>query len=329
MAKYILKRLSLAVLILFGVSIIIYTLLRFLPTDFVEVKFASQLANGTITMDQVNGMKDLYGLNDPILIGYKTWLSSILSGDFGFSFYYEKDVVEVIKESIGISFIVALIGTVLQLSIAIPLGIKAAVKQYSVFDYSTTVFTLLGISLPSFFFSALMIKLFAVDLGWFDASLGMVSTNMPKDASLFTRYMDIAWHLVLPIAVMVILSIGGMMRYMRTNTLEVLNADYIRTARAKGLSEHDVVYKHAFKNTMIPLITTLAGVLPGLFCGSMIIEKIFAIPGIGNKAYIALTQGDIPFVMTYNMLIAVLTVIGVLLSDLFYVVVDPRIKIGK
>lgn len=329
MAKYILKRLSLAVLILFGVSIIIYTLLRFLPSDFVTNKFASQLINGQITMEQVDAMKDLYGLNDPIISGYFQWLSNILSGDFGFSFYYEKDVIEVIKESVGISFVIALIGTVLQLAISIPLGIKAAVKQYSVFDYATTVFTLLGISLPSFFFSALMIKVFAVDFGWFDTSLGMVSTNVPKDASWFYIYSDIAWHLVLPISVMVILSIGGMMRYMRTNTLEVLNADYIRTARAKGLSEHSVVYKHAFKNTMIPLVTTLAGVLPGLFCGSMIIEKIFAIPGIGYKAYMALTQGDIPFVMTYNMLIAVLTVIGVLLSDLFYVVVDPRVKIGK
>ena len=137
------------------------------------------------------------------------------------------------------------------------------------------------------------------------------------------------WHLVLPMFVLVVLSIGGWMRYTRTNTLEVLNADYIRTARAKGLSENKVVYKHVFRNTMIPLVTTLAGVLPGLFGGSMITETIFDIPGIGNIAYSALREGDIPFIMGYNMFIAILTVIGILLTDIMYAVVDPRVKLGK
>ena len=141
--------------------------------------------------------------------------------------------------------------------------------------------------------------------------------------------LDTAHHLVLPIFCSVILSLGGLMRYTRTNMLEVLSADYIRTARAKGLSEKKVIYKHAFRNTMIPLVTLLAGILPSLFGGMMITEQVFGIPGIGNKAYTALTAGDIPFVMGYNMFLAILSVLGTLFSDLMYSVVDPRVKIGK
>ena len=188
------------------------------------------------------------------------------------------------------------------------------------------VLVMIGISLPSFFFSAVLIKTFAFDLGWFDTSLGLVSSGM-LNVNKWELFWDKAWHLVLPMITVVVLSIGGLMRYTRTNMLEVLTADYIRTARAKGLSENAVIYKHAFKNTMIPLVTMLAGLLPGLFGGSMIIEQVFAIPGIGLKAYQALNAGDIPFVMGYNMFLAVLTVLGMLITDIMYVLVDPRVKL--
>ena len=135
--------------------------------------------------------------------------------------------------------------------------------------------------------------------------------------------------MVLPMSVLVILSIGSLMRYTRTNTLEALKADYVRTARAKGLSERKVIYKHVFRNTMIPLVTMMAGILPSLFGGAMITETVFSIPGIGKLAYDALVVADIPFIMGYNMFISVLTVIGTLLSDLMYAVVDPRVKLGK
>ena len=138
-----------------------------------------------------------------------------------------------------------------------------------------------------------------------------------------------AWHLVLPIFVSVLLSIGGLMRYTRTNTLEVLSADYIRTARAKGLSEKRVIYKHAFRNTLIPLVTLLAGILPSLFGGMMITEQVFGINGIGNLAYKATTQADIPFVMGYNMFLAILSVLGTLFSDIMYSVVDPRVRLSR
>lgn len=344
MLKYILKRIGLAVLIIFGVSVIIYVLMRSLPTDYIDNLLLQIDPNGQLGQEEIDRYKALYGLNDNYIVGYLKWLglygdkdpvtgkiilNGILQGNFGYSYKYGAPVMDVIFESMGLSFMLAFISTILQFVISIPLGIRAAVKQYGPFDYATTIISMMGISLPSFFFAGLIIKLFAVDLGWFDASLGFVSSDMPIDASDWTRFIDKVWHLILPIFVMVVLSIGGLMRYTRTNTLEVLNADYIRTARAKGVSERDVIYKHTFKNTMIPLVTMFAGILPGLFGGSMIIEDVFKIPGIGFKAYQALQVNDIPLVMGYNMFIAVLTVIGILLSDLMYAVVDPRVKIGK
>ena len=247
------------------------------------------------------------------------------------SFKYEKPVSQVIGENMWVSFAIAIIATILQFAIAIPLGITSATHQYSKRDYAVTVFTMIGISLPTYFFAAIIIKIFSVELGWFP-STGLVSaskTFTDDFAGSMAKLVDMAHHLVLPICCTVILSIGGLMRYTRTNTLEVLSADYIRTARAKGLSEKDVIYKHAFRNTMIPLVTLLAGILPSLFGGMMITEEVFAIDGIGRLAYNALSQGDIPFVMGYNMFLAILTVIGTLFSDIMYSVVDPRVKLGK
>lgn len=253
-----------------------------------------------------------------IISGYLQWLGSFMTGDMGTSFKYDQPVADVITRYMGTSFVISLISMVLELIIAIPLGIKCAYNQYGKLDYITTVLTMIGISFPSFFFGSLMIKFFAVDLGWFPVG-GMGSSDI----------LDRLWHLTLPILCLTILSIGSMMRYTRTNTLEVLNADYIRTARAKGLSENSVVYKHVFRNTLIPLVTTLAGIIPGLFGGAMITETIFDIQGIGNIAYKAMLAGDVPFIMAYNMFLAVLTVIGILLTDLMYAVVDPRVKLGK
>ncbi len=230
-----------------------------------------------------------------------------------------------------ISFVIAFIAMIFQFLISIPLGISSATHQYSIRDYTVTILAMIGISLPSYFFAALLIKVFASDLGWFPVS-GLVDASQSYGDGFIDNvryYLDMEHHLVLPMVVLVVLSIGGLMRYTRTNMLDVLNADYIRTARAKGLSEKRVIYVHAFRNTMIPLVTMLAGILPSLFGGAMITEEVFAIDGIGRLAYKALQQGDIPFVMGYNMFLAILTVIGTLLSDLMYAVVDPRVKLGK
>lgn len=262
-----------------------------------------------------------------VLGGYFTWLSNMLKGDLGMSFKYKKPVGEVIMQNMGISFGIALAATILQFLIAIPLGIKAATHQYGVIDYTVTVFAMIGISLPTFFLAALFIRIFALQLGWFP--VGGAIGSLPIGSAWYVRLGSVLWHMALPMTVLVILSIGGLMRYTRTNTLEVLNADYIRTARAKGLSERTVVYKHAFRNTMIPLVTMLAGILPSLFGGAMITETVFSIPGIGQLAYQALIVADVPFIMGYNMFVAILTVLGTLFSDLMYAVVDPRVKLGR
>ncbi|MBP3503765.1 MAG: ABC transporter permease [Bacilli bacterium] len=335
MLKYILKRLFISIFVLLGVSIIIYTLVRMMPNDYLDIKFASQLGQGTITVEQLNEFKAQYGIGDNsfkgLVDGYFTWLTNMLKGDFGTSFKYEKPVAEVIGDNMWVSFAIAVIATVLQFAIAIPLGITSATHQYSKRDYAVTIFTMIGISLPTYFFAAIIVKVFSVELGWFP-STGLISAGetYTKDfAGFMAKLLDMGHHLVLPILCTVILSLGGLMRYTRTNTLEVLNADYIRTARAKGLPEKQVIYKHAFRNTMIPLVTLLAGILPSLFGGMMITEEVFAIDGIGRLAYKALSEGDIPFVMGYNMFLAVLTVIGTLFSDIMYSVVDPRVKLGK
>lgn len=468
MFKYIVKRLLISLLILLGVSVIIYTMVRLMPNDYVDNKFASQLQSGAIKQQDVDNFKKLYGLYTPearirftlspeggakgvlekdvrindhdldvqnadmyaefvsgeytgtiddkyyvltltyakegatvkttyklqrydytektttdsngnetvhtvrvvkdvksgnyttdnttetitldglqatntyekvgfgetlgtILGGYFGWLGKMIKGDLGQSFKYEKPVAQVIGDNMWISFSIAVVATILQFLIAIPLGISSATHQYSAQDYLVTIFTMIGLSLPTYFFAAIMIKLFAVDIPILPVS-GLVSGSavFPDTfAGSLQRLADMAYHLILPIAVSVILSLGGLMRYTRTNMLEVLNADYIRTARAKGLSEKTVVYKHAFRNTLIPLATLLAGILPGLFGGMMITEEVFSIDGIGRLAYNALKDGDVPFVMGYNMFLAVLTVIGTLLSDIMYSIVDPRVKLGR
>lgn len=331
MFKYIVKRILLALVILLGVSVIIYSLVRLMPVNYITDKFAPMVLNGNIKQEEVDRMLEIYGLADNsfggILKGYFMWIGNVLKGDLGNSFKYEDKVSNVIMENMGISFGIAFVALILEFIIAIPLGVKAATKQYGVVDYTATVLSMIGTALPTFFFAAICIQLFSVQLGWLPVN-GSQGT-LPMDAPWYTVFFDKVWHLILPIFIMVFLSVGSLMRYTRTNTLEVLNADYIRTARAKGLGEGRVIYKHAFRNTLIPLVTLLAGTIPGLFSGAMITEQIFAIEGVGLKAYDALKAGDIPFIMGYNMFLAILTVLGTLMADLMYAVVDPRVKLTK
>ena len=330
MVKYIIKRVLYSALILLIVSMLLYLLIRCLPIDYVENKFLAQVNAGTISQKELYRIKSLYGLEDSSFVGicrgYWKWLTAVFRGDLGTSFLYNLPVTEVISEHMWISFGIALAAFILQYVIAIPLGIKAATPQYGVVDYTTTVLAMIGISFPSFFIAILLIKVFSIDLGWFPMQ-GIQDANFAgTPLELFGNQL---WHIILPMLAITIVSIGGLMRHTRTNTLEVLNQDYIRTARAKGLSERTVIYKHVFRNTMVPIVTMMAGVIPSLFGGMMILEQVFALPGIGQIAYQALRQGDIPFIMGYNMFIAVLTVIGTLLSDITYMIVDPRIKISK
>ncbi len=332
MWKYIVKRLLLAILILFGVSLLIYMLSMLMPADYIDNQTAAALANGSMTQADVMRLKELYGLADKsfggIIKSYLSWLSSTMSGDLGFSFLYGKPVTAVIADYVWISFIIAFIAFVLQIIFAIPMGIQAAVRQYGPYDYTVSILAMIGTALPSFFLSALLMNIFSIKLGLFPLQGLTTATKVFAADARMEIFFDKAWHLILPIMVLTLLSVGGLMKFTRTNMLEVLNSDYIRTARAKGLSEPVVIYKHAFKNTMIPLVTTLSGLLPSLFGGAMITETVFAIPGIGYMALRATQQGDIPFIMGYNMFLSILTVTGMLISDLMYMVVDPRVKLS-
>lgn len=329
MLKYIAKRLAYAILILLGVSMIIYFLIRLMPVDFIQSKIDAMNQGGaTVSQETVQAMYEMYGLGDNslwgILKGYFSWLAALARFDLGTSFVHGIPVARVIVEHMGVSFAVSLIATVFEFMIAIPLGITAATHQYSFRDYVVTVLVMIGISLPSFFFGNMLKDLFALKLGWLPAS-GMVDATVSYTG--FALLLDYAKHLFIPILTIVILSIGARMRMTRTNMLEVMNSDYIRTARAKGLKESVVINKHAFRNTLIPLVTSLAGLLPSLFSGAIITEQVFNLPGIGNIALDAMNRGDIPFIMGYNMFLALLSVLGVLLADLMYAVVDPRVKL--
>ena len=307
---------------------IIYALIRSLPSSFAET-MAMQLAQAPGAKPYKEWLAQLnaaYGLDMDIIPGFFTWLSKAIVGNFGDSWKWNVPAVQKFQEVVGLSVIMGGISFVLSLIIAVPLGVVAATKQYSRADYVITSVALVGISLPTFFFATLLKLVFSVKLGWFDL-YGLVGRDYAQ-LDAMGQLLDKANHLVLPIVTLVIVSIGGYMRYTRTNMLEVLNADYIRTARAKGLSERTVIYKHAFRNTLIPLVTSLAGLIPSLFSGAMITESVFDLEGIGKYALNAMTQGDIPVIMTYNMFLAALSVLGMLLSDLMYGVVDPRVKLA-
>lgn len=330
MFKYILKRIGISLLILLGVSFILYALLRCMPTDFVELKiiqFQQSTPEG-VTEEFKQQLYKTYGLDGNILEGYFNWLGNICQLEFGNSFISQRPVLSEVfnADRLGTSFLVAAVATVFEFLIAIPLGITAATHQYSIRDYFVTVLVLIGISLPSFFFGQMLKDIFANKLGWFPVS-GMKDAGVTY-ANSWEALVDYLRHMFLPILTVVVLSIGGRMRMTRTNMLEVLNSDYIRTARAKGLREGKVIYKHAFRNTMIPLVTGLAGLIPSLFSGAMITESVFDLTGIGSYALNAMQQGDIPVIMTYNMFLAFLSVTGVLLADLMYGIVDPRVKLA-
>ena len=328
MPKYILKRVLQSILILLVVGLIIYGLLRCLPASYIE-NMARQLSTqpGSKSFDEwMTQLEASYGLDKGIVAGYLGWLKNALTFNFGDSWVWTMPVLEKFEKTVGISFVMGAVSFVLQLLISIPLGIIAATKQYSKTDYTISIVALAGISLPTFFFASLLKLLFSVKLGWFDL-YGLTGRDF-EQLTQWGQFWDMAEHLVMPILTLTVLSIGSLMRYTRTNMLEVLNADYIRTARAKGLSERKVIYHHAFRNTLIPIVTIVGGSLPGLFSGALITETLFGIPGIGYASYHSMVGGDIPFSMFYLTFLSVLTLAGNLISDILYAVVDPRVRIA-
>lgn len=328
MGRYIIRRLGISAVILLFVVFIIYLLMRCLPSSYVET-MAIQLsqAPGAKPYEQwVEQLNAQYGLDVGLMQGYFIQLRNLLTGNFGESWKFTVPVVEKFSQVIWVSFIMGAVALILELLIAIPLGIIAATRQYSRTDYVITAGALVGISLPTFFFATLLKLVFSVHLGWFDL-YGLVGRDY-QSLSAWGKALDMAQHMVLPIVTLTVISVGSLMRYTRTNMLEVLNADYIRTARAKGLDEGKVIYRHAFRNTLIPLVTIIGGSLPGLFAGALITETLYAIPGIGYTSYQAMVAGDIPFSLFYLTFLAGLTLLGNLISDIAYAVVDPRVRLS-
>ncbi len=328
MLKFILKRLGISAGILLLVIFIIYLLMRLLPASYVET-MAIQLsqAPGAKPYEQwVEQLNAQYGLDVGLVQGYFIQLKNLLTGNFGDSWKFAVPVTEKFSQVIGVSFFMSAAALLLELAIAIPFGILAATRQYSRTDYTITAGALVGISLPTFFFATLLKLVFSVRLGWFDL-YGLVGRDF-QSLSAWGQFWDMVSHLVLPVATIVVISVGSLMRHTRTNMLEVLHADYIRTARAKGLGEGKVVYRHAFRNTLIPLVTIIGGSLPGLFAGALITETLFAIPGIGYTSYQAMVAGDIPFSIFYLTFLAALTLLGNLISDIAYAVADPRVRLA-
>ncbi len=329
MRNFILGRLFLGLFITFFGAMLVYTVIRSLPSSYVETVARQRATNPLSTktyqewLDQLN---EVYGLDKGIIPGFLGWLGNALHGNFGDSWHYGIPVIEKFNQVIWYSVIINIITFLVELFIAIPLGIMAATKQYSRTDYAITVFALMGISLPTFFLATILKYVFSIKLGWFD--LYGLTGRFFNSMTPLQQAGDIAYHMVLPIITLMMLSIGGLMRYTRTNMLEVLNSDYIRTARAKGLSEKVVVNKHAFRNTLIPLVSYMSYLLPSMFGGALITETLYQIPGIGFVAYQAIVRGDIPFAMFYTTFQIILTQVSLLIADIMYAVVDPRVRVN-
>lgn len=327
MKNFIIRRVFLAIFIAFFGALIIYTVIRALPTSYVEQIARQRASNPASLMSYQEWLEQLnaiYHLDVGIIPGYFGWLGNAVRGDFGDSWHYGIPVTEKFNQVVWYSVIINIITFAVQMVISIPLGIMAARKQYSKTDYAISIFALAGISLPTFFLATILKYVFSIRLGWFD--LYGLTGRFHSTMTPFQQIVDIGYHMVLPVITLMMLSIGGLMRYTRTNMLEVLSSDYIRTARAKGLSEGVVINKHAFRNTLIPLVSYMSYLLPAMFGGALITETLFQIPGIGYISYTAMIRGDIPFAMFYTSFLIILTQVSLLVADIMYAVVDPRVR---
>lgn len=305
--------------VIIGVSILIFFIYQLAPGDPV-----STMTGPKATPEIKAKLRHQLHLDESTIVQYKYWITGALKGDFGQSFYYKQPVGKVIHTYIWNSFWLALFSYILSALLAIPIGVLSATKQYSVFDYSFTIVAFLGMSIPSFFLAFILIKWFAVDIHLLPVS-GMISTGSDYTGIAYIK--DVLIHMILPLFVLTFGSLAGIMRYTRTSMLEVIRQDYIRTARAKGLREKIVIYKHGLRNALIPVITIFGMSLAGLFSGAFITENIFNWPGIGPIGLNAVFNRDYPLLMGFNMLLAVLTLIGNLLADITYAIVDPRIRL--
>jgi peptide/nickel transport system permease protein len=321
-----LRRVLYIIVVFFIMSVIIFFLFKLTPADPVRIYTADlQQTMRPAEFEKLRAeVRAFLGLDEHIVIQYFKWMAKTLQGDFGLSIIYRQPVMSVIKAPMSNTIKLNIITMILVFAITIPLGITTAVRKGTVYDNSVQVITILGLSLPSFVTSLAAMLLFSLILGW----LPLTGTYTPGfQGSSFAFFLDRARHMVLPVGVMVFTSLGSLTRYIRVSMIDALRTDYVRTARAKGLREKVVVYSHAFRNSLIPFVTILVSWFLGMFGGSVMIERIFLWNGMGNLFISAITQFDYAVALALEMFYVLLALVGNLIIDMAYTVVDPRIRL--
>lgn len=328
MVKYIIRRIFYIVFVLLLVSAFIFVLFRSMPQDPVDIHLPPELAAGmephileAMRAEIIETMR----LDSPLYIQYIYWLRAILTGDFGIAMETRIPVLDHIRSPMINTVIINILNLIIVFVITIPVGIYSAIKRGKLFDNAALVVSMLGISIPGFLFALLLIVIFAILIPIFPM-FGMGSIPPPEEGTL-TWYLDRLNHMLLPLLAMVLMSLAGMIRFIRSAMIDSLNMDCVRTARAKGLSEKVVIYSHAFRNALIPIITVMAGFFITIFGGSMIIEITFAWRGMGWTMLNALNMQDVAVLMAVNVFYALIAFLGLLIMDIAYVIVDPRIRL--
>jgi len=314
--------------VFFVVSIIMFGLFNNVPGD--RALNQIQAMKGKVSNEQFEVLyqqqREKLGLDDPIPVRYVKWMGNLLQGDLGYSTFYKKDVVEVIGEPLKNTIFINIFATILALGITIPLGIWCAVKKFSKFDNAVQVLTIVGYSVPVYIIALVFMYIFSVKLGIFPIS-GMNSPNFTGTGLAF--FADRMYYLALPLIVMTVAALGSMTRYVRAAMIDALSMDYIRTARAKGLREKVVIYSHAWRNALLSVVTLIIGWFMSVFMGSIIIEQMFLLNGIGQMYYKGLMNQDYDLALAIQMLYCVITLISNLITDLSYGIVDPRVRVNK
>jgi len=324
--NYIIRRIVYIVFVFFLVSVIMFALYKLSPADPVRM-YTEGLQNEMRPADFERfqqEIREFLGLDQPIIIQYFKWMGAMLTGDFGRSLMYRQPVIEVIKAPMSNTLILNAISMVLVFIITIPLGITTAVKKGTIYDSTVQVVTILGLSLPSFIISLAAILVFSVLLGWLP--IGGAYTPGFRGEGIAVL-LDKLKHMILPVGVMTFMSLGSLTRYIRATMIDALRMDYIRTARAKGLTEKVVIYSHAFRNSMIPFMTILIGWFLSLLSGSVMIERIFNWNGMGNLYISSIMVSDFAVALTLGMFYVLIGLIGYLVIDIVYTIVDPRIRL--